>query len=111
MTDLINQNTIDMLRDLLEAGFGEVIDAFLTDTPKRLQEAQSSAACADLAALERATHAIKGSSSNIGATLVNFHASSIVDACRSGNLPDPVAAVSALIQAFEQTKPQLEALK
>lgn len=111
MTDVLNKNTIAMLQEVLEDGFAEVVGAFLTDTPQRLQEAKENASNGDLVALERAAHAIKGSSANIGADQVHLQASAVVDGCRSGNLKNPEAAVELLAQAFEAAKPELLALK
>ncbi|MDH5300969.1 MAG: Hpt domain-containing protein [Gammaproteobacteria bacterium] len=111
MSEVINQDTIAMLKDVLGSGFGEVVDAFLGDTPVRLQKAQVCAANGDLAGLEREIHAVKGSSGNVGATLVCQLATAIVDGCRQRSLTAPNEAVIQLIAAFEQTAPLLDALK
>jgi HPt (histidine-containing phosphotransfer) domain-containing protein len=111
VSQLLNQETIAMLQDVLGEDFPEVIDAFIGDTPKRIDDMRAAAASKDAVALEGAVHAVKGSSANIGATEVFNHASFLVDNCRAGQLDDAVEQVETLVKAFESVKIALLALK
>lgn len=87
----------------------EVIEIYLTDTPKRLAEIRESLESGDRVRLNRAAHSVKGSSSNLGATQVITLARTLEEKSKQ-SLDDLEADIAALESAFEQVKTVLEAL-
>jgi HPt (histidine-containing phosphotransfer) domain-containing protein len=47
--------------------FADLVDIFLSETPKLMAQMRAALASGDLAALERAAHSLKSSSANLGA--------------------------------------------
>ncbi len=77
MTDsnILDSEAIENLRALGDkmdddSFLKEVIEIYLTDTPKRIAEIHTCLESGDQTTLNRAAHSIKGSSSNLGATVV-----------------------------------------
>lgn len=87
----------------------EVVEIYLTDTPKRIAEIRESLAAADATKLNRAAHSIKGSSANLGATKVISTAKRIEEKSKTSldNLTDDIAELEAV---FAEAKTALEAL-
>lgn len=87
----------------------EVIDIYISDTPKRLEEIRECLASGDAVRLARAAHSIKGSSSNLGASKVITLAKSIEQQAKESldNLEDDIAALEA---SYLEVKSALEAL-
>jgi HPt (histidine-containing phosphotransfer) domain-containing protein len=69
---ILDGDVIASLRELNEADgpdlLVELVQLFLADTPRRIAEVDSALARGDHAALERAAHALKSSSANLGAS-------------------------------------------
>src|SRR4051812_49063998 len=76
MPDLpvIDSHAIDNLRALDpengEEFLREIVGIFLDDTPRRFAELEESLAAGDANRFSRAAHSIKGSASNLGASLL-----------------------------------------
>lgn len=87
----------------------EVIDIYLSDTPKRLAEIKECLASGDAQRLNRAAHSIKGSSSNLGAKKVIDLAKSIEEKSKESldNLEEDIAQLES---SFVEVKAALEAL-
>jgi HPt (histidine-containing phosphotransfer) domain-containing protein len=67
----LNMETLEALRAYQIEGdpdfLTELIDAYLSDAPVRIQAMQSALGQQDLSAFAKAAHALKGSSGNLGA--------------------------------------------
>jgi signal transduction histidine kinase/DNA-binding response OmpR family regulator len=77
----------------------EVIGLFTADTPARLEAIATAVAARDLAALSTAAHALKGSSSNVGATALHLVAAALETDAKAG-WPADAAERSALLAAL-----------
>jgi HPt (histidine-containing phosphotransfer) domain-containing protein len=70
----IDNDAISNLRELNPGDGGEflreIVGIYMEDTPKRIADLKSTLASGDVQAFTRAAHTIKGSSANIGASLV-----------------------------------------
>ncbi|WLH37221.1 Hpt domain-containing protein [Pseudomonas sp. FP2196] len=65
MTDQhVDRDTLSALRDVMEDGYPELLDTFLSDSRARLGELQKTV---DAKALADVAHSFKGSASNMGA--------------------------------------------
>jgi two-component system sensor histidine kinase/response regulator len=85
----------------------ELIDLFLSDTPPRLGKVLDAFKAGDVDAVERATHGIKGSASNLGAKGLAAACAEVIAIARSGKLPE-AAQVARILSEFERLKPVLE---
>lgn len=74
MTKHLDDTLIGELRELMEDDFTVLLDAYLAEAPVQKAAIEAAFADADSEALRRTAHSLKGSSANIGATL-------LADAC------------------------------
>jgi HPt (histidine-containing phosphotransfer) domain-containing protein len=87
----------------------EIIGLFLEDTPKRLDELDSSLALRDAATLTRAAHSIKGSSGNFGAQKLRTLSAKIEELAKGGKLAEIPPLLPGYREAFVELKTALEA--
>ena len=92
-------------RDLLD----EIIRIFADQCPKTLYEIQNAIRAADLPALERAAHSLKGSASNLCATGVTQAAAELEESARSGDSSRSREQFEALESEVEKLLRELEA--
>lgn len=89
----------------------ELLGIFLTDTPKRIEEIQTSLAAGDAVTLTRAAHSIKGSSGNFGAATLSGLAQSIEQAGKSASLGEVATLLPTLRDEFDRVRTALEQVK
>ncbi len=98
----INMDVVQELLDLCEEGdtslVSELIEIFLEDGPERVRTTLEAVASDDMDAVERATHSLKGSSGNLGATYLMETAEEMQTASRRGDS-----------ERVKQLAPELEA--
>jgi signal transduction histidine kinase/CheY-like chemotaxis protein/HPt (histidine-containing phosphotransfer) domain-containing protein len=87
----------------------EVIALFVDDAPRRMHDISAAYKAHDTAALSRATHALKGSASNVGASALTDACFSLEQASKQGIWPDDIDAQVALISSL--TQQTIDALK
>ena len=94
---ILNPSALEALRSISPEGdssfLNELIDIYLTDTPKQLVLLEGALAKQDTATVIRASHSIKGSSGNFGATRLAQLAQEIESHGKTNNL----AAAAALV--------------
>ncbi len=87
---LLDDAAISALRDPELGGdpefLVEVVEAFLDDTPSRIEALVSSLASGDAEAFARAAHSLKGSSGNFGAARMQTLSADLERLCRAGQL-------------------------
>lgn len=88
----------------------EIIDIFLEDTPRRLNELRDAFLAQDQVTFTRAVHSIKGSSSNLGALRLRARAEHIEHASRQQGLAGLDAEIPGLEAEFVAAKAELEKL-
>jgi HPt (histidine-containing phosphotransfer) domain-containing protein len=107
---VIDPDAIANLRDLSpgdDSFLIEIIQTYSEDTPKRIEEARAAFAAGDAAAFIRATHTIKGSSSNLGAERLRRAAERFEHTARKSGLAGMEQAVAELEAEFAQTRAAL----
>ena len=86
-----------------------VAAAYLADTPDRITAIESAYAQADLAALSLAAHALKGSSSNVGAQALEKLTSTIEAQAISGVMPAGIDDMQhQLLESWLKTREEIE---
>ena len=104
------QELLDLCDDDDLELFIELIDVFLRDAPTRIDSVVRGAESGDLEQVVFASHALKGSSGNLGAVALQDAADLLQVAGRSGDLAAVRAQVAALRAAFEAAASELRAL-
>jgi signal transduction histidine kinase/DNA-binding response OmpR family regulator len=85
----------------------EVVELFLTDAPARLQALRDALTDGDAGAFAKAAHALKGSSSNIGATALGAAAGLLESDARKGVPGDAAQRLSAMEDCWNKTRQAL----
>ncbi|HEV8541445.1 MAG TPA: PAS domain-containing protein [Verrucomicrobiae bacterium] len=108
---LLDQTILNSVRELRAPGetdpLAELIELFLHDTPTRIASILDEFKAANLKALERAAHSLKGSASNLGARHLANACLEVMGVAQCGKLPD-ASAVARILSEFERLKPVLE---
>ena len=86
----------------------DVIDQFLKDAPKRLAALSAAAKEGDAKGLEKASHALKGASGNIGAKALWAICEEIEERARKGDAEKVDGPLEALNEEFEKLRGELE---
>lgn len=106
--------TLENLREL--AGeedpdlVSELVEMYLEDAPRRIEEIRRALHAGDAHALAQAAHTLKGSSGNMGATRVQELAAGLQEAGDSGDLSGAEEKLASLERAFDRAKEALLAL-
>ncbi len=98
----LDMHVLDELRSVLGGEFGELIDDFISDTHSRIQEMKQAAVDEDAKTIRWIAHSLKGSSSNVGATLLADESYCLEKMARSGNIIGIDGALDSLINEFTQ---------
>jgi len=88
-SNVIDHSVLETLRTLQEDGdefVAGLIRTFLADTVTRLSAARAAVSSHDVVGVERAAHAIKGSSANLGAAGLAARCAAVVTAARAKEL-------------------------
>ena len=88
------------LEDIMGDELRMLVDLFLTDSPKRLAALSAAAAAGDTATLQGQAHALKSASANLGTRALSAHAKALELVARAGAVPDAIARVTALKEAY-----------
>mgnify|MGYP001181036242 CR=1 FL=1 len=88
----------------------ELIDVFLQDCPRMMEEAREALGAGDLLKLKRAAHSLKGAAGILGGKLVFEAALRLETIAHQGELSQAEPAWEALRQALEQLRHALMAL-
>lgn len=111
---ILNPEAIQALRELGPDGdsafLRELIDIYLTDTPKQLIQLEEALARQDATIVVRAAHTIKGSSGNFGAEDFASLAKQIESAGKANNLAAAAALMPEFKRRFDQVAVALKAL-
>jgi HPt (histidine-containing phosphotransfer) domain-containing protein len=115
MTGVIDMNTVQELLDLCEDGDAgllvELIEIFLRDGAAHARAVADGAGTTDLEKVERAAHALKGSSGNLGAHLLMAVAEQVQLASRTGQVDQVVALAPELTKRFAEAELALRELR
>jgi HPt (histidine-containing phosphotransfer) domain-containing protein len=102
------QAVLEQLKDIMGDDYITLLDAFLIDTPRRLDAMQAAVNDNNLEQLAAEAHALKGSSSNLGATGLANICTELSDGYKSGTLISPGEKVQTAFEFFEEVKKILE---
>lgn len=109
MLPIIDISTFSSLKESVGEDFiGELIAAYLDETPQLLSRLQKAFDEQDLETFTRAAHSIKSTSNSFGALQLGTMAKELEMMGRSGNLEGAPARVEALVSTYEEVRQTLE---
>ncbi|RCJ15888.1 histidine kinase [Nostoc sp. ATCC 43529] len=107
----INAKTIKSLRNMLRgdsAAFAELIECYLTEAPKLVQNISTAIATQDAQTLWKTAHQLKSSSASVGAMTLAQLCKQLEAQGRSNQFQSSLEEISQLNQEYEQVKTALE---
>jgi HPt (histidine-containing phosphotransfer) domain-containing protein len=107
---VLDQTTLDNLRLTTDAEFvRELIDTFLDDSPRLLNEMRQALASGSAEVLRRAAHSLKSNSASLGAQGLSSQAKELELAGKAGQLEGAGPQVDRLAAAYAQVERALRA--
>ena len=99
-TTILDQGALDNIRALERPGvpslLGRVIDRYLADAPRLIEQMRAARDKADAAALARAAHTLKSASAKVGASGVAEICKAVETDARNGAIAGPAALLEGL---------------
>jgi HPt (histidine-containing phosphotransfer) domain-containing protein len=108
--DLLDMDTLNDLRTMLDDGLDELLQEYLSDSQQLVQELIVAAGQGDTEKLISLAHALKGSSGNLGVSHVYHISQALEQDARDGRLEDAPARVSELQQEYQRACDALKPL-
>ncbi len=111
---VIDSAALDNLREMIggdEAFLEELIETFLTDSPKMLADMRQSIEDEDAAALCLAAHSLKSNSTEFGAVTLSSLCRDLEKACKAGSLTGAAEKVAHIEMEYARVKAALEELQ
>jgi HPt (histidine-containing phosphotransfer) domain-containing protein len=96
MSQLLDLDTLNTLKDVIGDDLGEIIESFLQLLPGQVDAIESSARSGDAPNMRLHTHTLKGSSSNVGALALAELSHTLEDLAKAGQTEASLAHVSEL---------------
>ncbi len=110
MSDELDLDNLNMLKDLLGERFGELIETFLKDSSERVSLMTSGLGDADDVVVRHAAHGLKGSCRNIGANPLGDICAVLEDQATAGSIQDGQQQLAAIAQKLAAVTSELKAL-
>jgi CheY-like chemotaxis protein/HPt (histidine-containing phosphotransfer) domain-containing protein len=108
---VLDEKVLTALRDLQRAGRPDIvkrtIDLYLEDAPRLLLDLHHAAESHNVAALGRASHTLKSSSANVGATRLAAACNELETLARTGMIGEAGELVSAVVAEYAAAKAAL----
>lgn len=101
-TNVLDMDSLNELRSLLDDGLDELLQEYLDDSQRLLGELESAAEAGDREALITHSHALKGSSGNLGVAAVYRRSEALERDLREGEVADVMERVSVLKQDYRR---------
>ncbi|TMU73146.1 Hpt domain-containing protein [Pseudomonas fluorescens] len=104
----IDREALSVLREVMEEGYPELLDTFLTDSESRLGELQKTA---DAKVLSEVAHSFKGSASNMGAVRLAALCQELESDAKDKSPAEIVKLVAEISGEFAEVRPVYESEK
>ena len=109
---VINQATFDELKQMSGADFiNELIDTFLEDSPKLIEEMESALKANNVDSFRRAAHSLKSNAATFGANSLSSLAKELEILGKENKLNETGNKLKALEEAYESVRRGLNGLK
>ena len=108
----LDMSAFENLKALAGADFiGELIETFLEDAPKLIEQLRTSLAARDAETFRRAAHSLKSNAASFGAGELSLLAQRLEMLGRQNKLPETGDPLQAVIEAYESAAEQLKGLR
>ena len=107
-TDIVMIDMLKQLRELLGDAYKDLLEAYLDDGPKRLDQMQSAFRDTDFETLASTAHVLRGSSSNLGAQKLSEVCAQIEKIARNGSTDGLEEKIGEVGLAYQDVKKILE---
>ena len=114
MEEVIDRAALDRLLDVIGGDpedLAELIEEFDQTTPQTLAEMQGAADAGDLDALRISSHSLKSNGRDFGATALSVACEALEQACKAGNVADPIGQVAQISVELAHARSALSDLK
>ena len=101
MPDVLDQSTVAMLKDVMEGEFSLLIETFIDDANTRIPSLRKSLSITQMEELMRGAHSLKGSSSNLGATLFSQKCFIVEQLAKQGDISGLEGIIAELEADFK----------
>jgi len=106
----LDMAAIGELKDIMEDGFSELVDAFIMDSEEKLEQLKAAISERDTALIGELGHSLKGASSNICAVPLADIYKDIEAAGREGSLDGVDEMLEKALAEFQNVKAALQAV-
>ncbi len=108
--DHFDQDSLEMLKDVMADEFGDLILVYIKDSDDRLPLIHDALAAADATQLRELAHSFKGASANISAAPLAELCFRLESAARDGHLADADVLVAAIESEYQQVAALLKGM-
>ncbi len=109
---IIDQTTFDALKQMSGADFiNELIDTFLEDSPKLIEEIRSALRADNVDSFRRAAHSLKSNAATFGANELSALAKELEMLGKENKISETGDRLRALEEAYESVRRELNGLK
>ena len=107
---MIDLESLNMLKDIMEEEFQPLIELYIRDSDRRFPEMRMALSEGDCESVRMTVHSLKGASSNVCAVDLAEQAYTVEKMAIDGALDQLPGAIDALEQSYQQVRQQLSAL-
>ena len=108
LVDHFDTEALDMLREVMEEEFGELIQVYMQDSEARLPAIHQASDDGNAESLRELAHSFKGASSNIGAAALAKLCYELENAGRENRLENTASLIAAIEQEYDAVKALLQ---
>lgn len=110
MSDSINTQMIDELKELMEDDFSVLLETYITDSDERIDALQSAIIDNESEQVRELAHAFKGSSANLGASQLSELCYSLENMGRDAKLDEAPAAMDEVKAEYQHVREYFKGL-
>lgn len=102
-SELMDTNTIESLRSVLDDGIYELFEEFISDCPSTIERLEKALDDNNISEINEAAHYLKGSGGNIGAIAFSNACKILEDQARTNSLSETTSHMNKIRELFEET--------
>jgi HPt (histidine-containing phosphotransfer) domain-containing protein len=106
----VDTDTLNMLKDIMEDGFANLLQTFIDDSKLRIDELRQALNESNADGVRRAAHSLKGSSGNLGANSLAALCLTVESQSKDGDLNGLDAELKKIEQEYQQVVNVMTAL-
>jgi HPt (histidine-containing phosphotransfer) domain-containing protein len=106
----IDTDTLNMLKEVMEDGFENLLNTFISDSKGRIEDLRQAISVGDDDGVRRAAHSLKGSSGNLGANPLAALCLSVESRGKDGDLSGLETELEKIEQEYQQVAAIMKAM-